>query len=53
LKLAVEAGLVTPTEETCKKCHTKEGNANFKAFDFAKSKDKVHPAPAEEAPAEK
>ena len=43
-KMAIEAGLNYPTEETCTGCHKKEGNPNFKAFDFAKSKLKVHPA---------
>ncbi len=42
MKMAVEAGLIVPTEETCKGCHKKEGNPNFKEFDFAKSKPKVH-----------
>lgn len=41
-KVAVEAGLIMPTAEVCTKCHTKEGNANFKEFDFAKSKGLVH-----------
>ncbi len=45
-KMAIEAGLVYPTEETCVRCHTKEGNPNFKPFDFAKMKDLVHPVPA-------
>jgi len=44
-KLALDAGLVMPTEKTCKKCHTKEGNTNFKGFDFATAKNKVHPIP--------
>jgi cytochrome c553 len=52
LKLAVGAGLVMPTAETCIRCHTKEGNPNFKEFDFAKSKGLVHPKKAA-APAEK
>jgi hypothetical protein len=51
LKLAAEAGLVMPTAAVCTKCHTKEGNPNFKEFDFEKSKGLVHaikaPAPAE------
>lgn len=42
LKLAQEAGLVVPDEKVCVTCHTKEGNANFKPFDFAKSKGLVH-----------
>ena len=45
-KVAIEAGLVVPTAEVCTKCHTKEGNPNFKEFDFAKSKGSVHPAKA-------
>jgi nitrate/TMAO reductase-like tetraheme cytochrome c subunit len=40
--MAIEAGLVYPTEATCVRCHKAEGNPNFKPFDFAKSKDKVH-----------
>ena len=47
-KMAIEAGLIYPTEEDCKKCHRKEGNPNFKEFDFATMKDKVHPVKAEE-----
>jgi cytochrome c553 len=46
LKMALDAGLVLPTEETCVKCHTKEGNANFKEFKFEERKLKVHPEPA-------
>lgn len=42
-KMAIEAGLVYPTEETCVKCHTKEGNPNFKPFNFEEMKGKVHP----------
>ncbi len=41
-KTAVGAGLVYPTEETCTRCHKKEGNPNFKPFDFAKRKHLVH-----------
>jgi len=41
-KMAIDAGLVYPTEEDCKSCHKKEGNPNFKEFDFAKMKGKVH-----------
>lgn len=51
-KLAVEAGLIIPTAEVCTKCHTKEGNPNFKEFDFEKMKGSVHPKKAE-APAGK
>lgn len=50
MKAAVAAGLVMPTAETCIKCHTKEGNPNFKEFDFAKMKGQVHPK-KEAAPA--
>ncbi|MBI5267002.1 MAG: cytochrome c family protein [candidate division Zixibacteria bacterium] len=42
LKAAKDAGLVIPTAEVCVKCHTKEGNANFKEFDFEKRKGLVH-----------
>jgi len=41
-KMAIEAGLIYPTEETCIGCHKKEGNPNFKPFDFAKRKSEVH-----------
>ncbi|MFQ6008365.1 MAG: multiheme c-type cytochrome [Candidatus Zixiibacteriota bacterium] len=41
-KKAIEAGLIYPTEENCKRCHKKEGNPNFKEFDFAKRKPLVH-----------
>ena len=41
-KMAIDAGLVYPTEENCKKCHKKEGNPNFKEFNFEESKAKVH-----------
>ncbi|UCD65150.1 MAG: hypothetical protein JSW34_06905 [Candidatus Zixiibacteriota bacterium] len=43
-KLAIEAGLIYPTAETCTGCHKEEGNPNFKPFDFEKSKGTVHPA---------
>lgn len=46
-KMAIEAGLVEQNEEVCIRCHKKEGNANFKEFDYAKSKGTVHPVPAE------
>lgn len=42
LAMAIKAGLNIPTEKTCKQCHQKEGNANFKPFDFAKRKHLVH-----------
>jgi len=47
LAMAKEAGLVIPTEETCVRCHKKEGNPNFKEFDFEKRKGMVHPISAE------
>lgn len=50
-QMAIDAGLVYPTEETCVRCHTKEGNANFKEFDFEKFKTKVHAMSADEKPA--
>ena len=52
LKACTDAGLVIPTAATCTKCHTKEGNPNYKEFDFEKSKGKVHPKKAA-APATK
>ncbi len=48
-KAAIEAGLIYPTEGDCKRCHKKEGNPNFKAFDFAKMKPLVHKVAVEEA----
>lgn len=45
--MAIEAGLVYPTEETCVRCHTKEGNANFKEFKFEEMKGKVHAMPSQ------
>ena len=39
---AIEAGLIYPVEEDCTRCHRKEGNINFKEFDFAKSFNTVH-----------
>jgi len=47
-KMALDAGLVYPTAETCVGCHKEEGNPNFKAFDFEKMKGKVHPVAAAE-----
>ena len=41
-KKAIEAGLIYSKEENCKRCHKKEGNPNFKKFDFAKRKPLVH-----------
>jgi len=46
LKLAEAAGLVMPTAETCVRCHKKEGNPNFKEFNFEERKGKVHPVAA-------
>lgn len=46
--MAIDAGLIYPVEEDCKKCHKKEGNPNFKEFDFATMKGKVHPVVVEE-----
>jgi len=40
--MAIEAGLVYPTAENCIRCHKKEGNPNFKEFDFEKRKGEVH-----------
>jgi hypothetical protein len=52
---AVAAGLVMPTEETCKKCHNAE-SPTFKSFDFKAMYAKIEhhipkaaPAPAEGA----
>lgn len=47
-QMAIDAGLVYPTEENCVRCHKKEGNPNFKEFDFETMKAKVHPVAAEE-----
>lgn len=41
-KKAIDAGLVYPTEEHCRKCHKKEGNRDPKPFDFRRSKGQVH-----------
>jgi hypothetical protein len=41
-KMAVDAGLIYPTAEVCTTCHKKEGNDNFKPFDFEKRKGEVH-----------
>jgi len=43
MKAAVEAGLIIPTADNCVKCHKKEGNPNFKEFNFETMKGKVHP----------
>lgn len=48
---AMEAGLVYPDEEFCTtKCHKKEGNPNFKPFDWERMAPLVHPVATEEAP---
>jgi len=53
LKLAQEAGLnMPPTEKDCTRCHTKEGNPNFKPFDFEKRRLMVHPIMVEEEKSE-
>lgn len=40
-------GLWVPDEKVCVTCHTKEGNPNYKEFDFATfSKQIAHPIPA-------
>jgi hypothetical protein len=52
-KMAVEAGLVHPTEKECKRCHKKEGNPNFKKFDFAKKKLLVHEMKSDSTSAKK
>ncbi|MDH3892522.1 MAG: cytochrome c family protein [candidate division Zixibacteria bacterium] len=52
MKMAVDAGLIVPDEKVCVRCHTKEGNTNFKEFKFAERVKLVHPV-KEEKPAEK
>ena len=52
-KKAVEAGLIYSKEENCKRCHKKEGNPNFKKFDFAKRKPLVHVMKSDSTSAEK
>ena len=42
MKNARFAGLIYPVENDCVRCHTKEGNANFKEFKFAERKGQVH-----------
>jgi len=48
LKLAMEKGLIMPTAEVCVRCHTPEGNPNFKEFNFEKMHPLVHPVAAKE-----
>ncbi len=41
-----DVGLVMPTEETCKTCHTPEGNPFYKEFKFEERVKKIaHPVP--------
>ena len=47
-KMAFEAGLIMPTADDCVRCHTKEGNENYKEFNFEEAKGKVHPEIVEE-----
>ena len=47
-KMALEAGLIIPDEKDCVRCHTKEGNTNFKEFKFAERKGEVHAVKAKE-----
>ncbi|RKX22091.1 MAG: hypothetical protein DRP35_02835 [Candidatus Zixiibacteriota bacterium] len=42
-KMAIEAGLIYPDTTICVKCHTKEGNANYKEFDLKKALGTAHP----------
>jgi hypothetical protein len=42
-QMSIDAGLVYPTEENCKRCHRKEGNPNFKEFVFKERVTKIHP----------
>lgn len=39
---AVKAGMVVPTEATCKGCHNPEAGAQFKGFNFGEAVKKVH-----------
>lgn len=40
-KAKKKATMDTPTEDTCKKCHAKAGNPNFKEFKFSDSVKKL------------
>ncbi|MEA1979598.1 MAG: multiheme c-type cytochrome [candidate division Zixibacteria bacterium] len=42
-KMAIEAGLIYPDTTICVKCHTKEGNDNFREFDIKKALGTSHP----------
>ncbi len=46
-KMALDAGLIIPVEKDCVRCHTKEGNTNFKEFKFADGVKLVHPVKEE------
>ena len=47
-KLAQDAGLNSkPSVADCTRCHKKEGNPNFKEFDYEKRKVLVHPVKVE------
>ena len=48
-KMAIEAGLLYPVEKDCVKCHTPEGNDNFKEFKYAEKQNTSHPVKKEEA----
>lgn len=39
-KASLDAGLIVPTEATCKSCHN-DKSPTFKGFDFASSKEKI------------
>ena len=42
---AIAAGLIIPTEQTCRQCHNEE-SPNFKGFDYATMWEKIkHPKP--------
>jgi hypothetical protein len=46
-ELSLKNGLIIPNEKTCITCHTEEGNAFFKPFDFEKRVKKIaHPIPS-------
>lgn len=47
-KLAIEAGLIYPTDKDCRRCHRPEGNDNFKEFNFEKMMPLVHTMDTEE-----
>jgi hypothetical protein len=40
-KAKKKASMSKPTEDTCKKCHTKAGNPNFKEFKFSEAVKKL------------